>query len=61
MAKSYSRTVKHLCDRDWIRNNARHIYKDKVNILAEIELEINGVPQAVVIKWFGWRNEFPTG
>jgi tRNA A-37 threonylcarbamoyl transferase component Bud32 len=48
--------LKHLCDRDWIRTNARHIYKDKVNILAEIELEINGVPQAVVIKWFGWRN-----
>ncbi|HPC35908.1 MAG TPA: lipopolysaccharide kinase InaA family protein [Candidatus Marinimicrobia bacterium] len=48
--------LRQLCDRDWISTNAHHIYKDKVNILAEIELEINGVPRTVVIKWFGWRN-----
>jgi len=45
-----------LCDRNWIRTNADHIYKDKVNIVAEFELEINGIRQPLVIKWFGWRN-----
>ncbi|MCK9482863.1 MAG: lipopolysaccharide kinase InaA family protein [Candidatus Marinimicrobia bacterium] len=48
--------IARLSDRNWLRTNARRIYKDKINLLAEIDLEINGISQPVVIKWFGWRN-----
>ncbi|MFH1214379.1 MAG: lipopolysaccharide kinase InaA family protein [Candidatus Neomarinimicrobiota bacterium] len=48
--------IERLCDREWIKANARHIYKDKVNILAEVDVEIEGVEKPVVIKWFSWRN-----
>jgi len=48
--------IAYFSDPDWIRANACHIYKDKVNILAELTVTIDGVEQPVVIKWFGWRN-----
>jgi len=52
-----SEQIAHLSNPDWIRMNASHIYKDKVNLLAELALTIDGVEKPVVIKWFGWRNK----
>lgn len=49
--------IEKLCDRHWIDANARVVYKDKVNIVAELELEIKGKLREVVIKYFGWRNK----
>jgi tRNA A-37 threonylcarbamoyl transferase component Bud32 len=48
--------ITHFSDWNWIRANARHIYKDKVNILAEVSVTINGVERTAVVKLFGWRN-----
>lgn len=45
-----------LSDRRWVATNAQHIYKDKVNIVADLKLVIDGREQEVVIKYFGWRN-----
>ena len=48
--------IRQLGDREWISRHARHVHKDKVNIVAEIDLTIDGNTRAVVIKHFGWRN-----
>lgn len=48
--------LEHLCDRAWVAAHARRIYKDKVNIVADIQIEIAGREKVVVIKYFGWRN-----
>jgi len=51
-----SQTVENLRSRKWIESNAIRVYKNKVNIVAELKLKVNGEDKHVVVKYFGWRN-----
>ena len=48
--------IDRLCNKGWILERAFHIYKNKTNVVAALELNVNGKPQRIVVKNFGWRN-----
>ncbi|MDD5765299.1 MAG: lipopolysaccharide kinase InaA family protein [Candidatus Marinimicrobia bacterium] len=49
-------TVERLCNKGWIIERAKFIYKRKVNIVADVEIPIGEKQYLVVVKNFGWRN-----
>lgn len=49
-------TLTNLCDRRWVTQQAVRIHKDRVNVVAELQVTIDHRPREVVIKYFGWRN-----
>lgn len=49
--------LNNLKSRQWIELNAEKIYKNKVNIVASLKLNLDGTIKNYVIKYFGWRNK----
>lgn len=49
--------IQNLSKRDWILQHAAHVYKIKTNVVAALEINVNGKLQRVVVKNFGWRNK----
>jgi|UPI0003AADF9E tRNA A-37 threonylcarbamoyl transferase component Bud32 len=50
--------LERLSDRAWVTAHAHRVYKDKVNIVAELQITLSSREELVVIKYFGWRNRF---
>ncbi len=48
--------IDRLCNKGWILERAFHVYKNKTNLVAALELNFNGKIKKVVVKNFGWRN-----
>ena len=49
-------TIERLCNKGWIIERAKFIYKRKINIIADVEVPIGEKQYRVVVKNFGWRN-----
>jgi len=48
--------INRLCNKGWILERASYIYKNKTNLVAALEMNIDGRLKKVVVKKFGWRN-----
>jgi len=48
--------INRLCNKGWILERAFHVYKNKTNLVAAVEMNFNGKLKKVVVKNFGWRN-----
>lgn len=43
-------------DKQWLLDNAEHVHKNQVNVVAKLNESLPGAPENYVIKNFGWRN-----